>query len=342
MENTDKVSRGQVKERYEALDGLRGYSAIGIVLMHVLGNGAYEIGGFVFESLIMSMADLVFLFMVISGFSLCCGYYEKMVSGKLSLGRFYGKRFARVWPFFALLCVLDFAISPSANALYETLANLTLCFGLIPNHHISVIGVGWFLGLVFVFYFLFPFMCYLLSERKRAWLSFAVALVLNILCTVRFDVGRETIVYSGVYFMAGGMIYLYRQPLRKFADRFGWCILLGIAAVLAAYYFWNKNTAVMLLCTVPVVIYALKTPRRPFSFLRNPVAKKLGELSMEIYLSHMVIFRVLEKVGLARLFPSSGLSFAVAFVVTLTGTVIFAVTVKKLLSVLIDRLGRKK
>lgn len=49
-------------ERYEEIDGLKAYSIIGIVLMHVLVNGEYGIGGFVFERLIPSFTNLVFLF----------------------------------------------------------------------------------------------------------------------------------------------------------------------------------------------------------------------------------------------------------------------------------------
>ena len=158
--------------RYDNLDGLRAYSAIAIVVMHVLANGNYGLTGLVFERIIPSFADLVFLFMVISGFSMCCGYYEKVLGGNLDLGQFYAKRFAKAWPFFAAMCVLDFAMSPGLDTLCELLANLTLCFGLIPNANISVIGVGWFLGLVFVFYFLFPFLCGMLSNRKRAWMTF--------------------------------------------------------------------------------------------------------------------------------------------------------------------------
>ena len=142
---------------YGSLDGLRAYSAIGIILMHVLTNGNYGLSGFVFEQLIPSFTNLVFLFMAVSGFSLCCGYFDKIINNQISVAEFYSKRYAKIWPFFALLCILDFVISPSKNALYEVFANLTLCFGLLPNTDISVIGVGWFLGLVFAFYLVFPF-----------------------------------------------------------------------------------------------------------------------------------------------------------------------------------------
>ena len=40
-----------MKERYEGVDGLKAYAIIGIALMHILTNGEYGIGGFVFERL---------------------------------------------------------------------------------------------------------------------------------------------------------------------------------------------------------------------------------------------------------------------------------------------------
>ena len=49
-------------DRYEGIDGLKAYAIIGIALMHVLANGEYGIGGFVFERLIPSFTNLVFLF----------------------------------------------------------------------------------------------------------------------------------------------------------------------------------------------------------------------------------------------------------------------------------------
>ena len=60
-------------DRYEGIDGLKAYAIIGIALMHVLANGEYGVGGFVFERLIPSFTNLVFLFMMVSGFGMCCG-----------------------------------------------------------------------------------------------------------------------------------------------------------------------------------------------------------------------------------------------------------------------------
>ena len=124
-------------DRYEGIDGLKAYAIIGIALMHILTNGEYRMGGFVFERMIPSFTNLVFLFMMVSGFGMCCGYYQKFKDQKIGVVDFYKKRYSKIWPYFALLCVLDFVMSPSISALYEVFANLTLCQGLLPNMNIS-------------------------------------------------------------------------------------------------------------------------------------------------------------------------------------------------------------
>ena len=233
-------------DRYEGINGLKAYAIIGIALMHVLSNGKYELGGFVFEKLIPNFTNLVFLFMMVSGFGMCCGYYQKIIDRKISVEEFYIK----IWPYFALLCVLDFVISPSKNSLYEVFANLTLCQGLLSNANISVIGVSWTLAVILVFYMLFPFFCFLIGNKKRAW---------------------------------------------------------GVV---------------------------------------NPVAKFLGSISFEIYLCHMVIYRVLEKLHLVHLFGNGLLAYIFTAVAVICGSVVFSVCAKwflnKIETFLKERVNNKK
>ena len=141
------------RKRYGAIDGLRTIACVGIVLMHVAANNSYSISGFIYESVIPSFTNFVFLFMIVSAFGMCCGYYEKIIDNKISFNTFYGKRFKKILPFFGLLVLLDVIMSPSAGALYEAFADLSLLFGFLPNAgNISVIGVGWFIGLFISFF----------------------------------------------------------------------------------------------------------------------------------------------------------------------------------------------
>lgn len=309
-------------KRYDAIDGLRTFSAIGIVLMHVLANGNYALDGFVFDSLIPSFTNLVFLFMIISGFAMCCGYYEKIINNKISVGQFYSKRYAKIWPFFALLCILDLIISPSFDSIYEVFANLTLCFGLLPNAQISVIGVGWFLGLAFVFYLVFPFFCYLISDKRRAWFSFAVALTFNLLCSDYFGIERSNIMYSAVFFLAGGLLFIYRKLLGKLSEKYRWIVFALCAIATIGYYVLGENIVMIILVGSLYLIYAIGNTK--VGLLQNPVAKFLSGISMEIYLSHMVIYRVIEKIGLTHILGDGVLSYVATAVGTLVGVVAFA------------------
>lgn len=243
------------KEHYGAIDGLRTIACIGIVLMHMAANNSYSISGFFYDSVIPSFTNFVFLFMTVSAFGMCCGYYERITNNKIAFGDFYGKRFKKILPFFGLLVLLDIIMSPSIDALYEAFADLTLLFGFLPGAgNITVIGVGWFLGLIFVFYICFPFFCVLLQNKRRAWIAFVLSLICNFVCTVYFDVGRSNILYSGCYFLAGGLIYLYRNELLKLNRLIG----LGASAVSAVlYYFLDGNTAGCLLISVCWLSYAI-------------------------------------------------------------------------------------
>lgn len=243
------------KEHYGAIDGLRTMACIGIVLMHMAANNSYSLSGFIYDTMVPSFTNFVFLFMTVSAFGMCCGYYERVINNKISFNDFYGKRFKKILPFLGLLVLLDIAMSPSIDALYEAFADLTLLFGFLPGAgNITVIGVGWFLGLIFVFYICFPFFCVLILSKHRAWMAFAISLIYNFACTVYFDVGRSNILYSGCYFLAGGLIYLYRHELMKLNRWIG----LGAAAVsVVLYYILGDNSAGCLLISVCWLSYAI-------------------------------------------------------------------------------------
>lgn len=87
-------------KRYGNIDGLRTIAALGVVLMHVRANIGYKIvsGGYtdyLINRLIPQLSSYVYLFFIISGFAMCCGYYERIIKSRLIVfmandtGRFY-------------------------------------------------------------------------------------------------------------------------------------------------------------------------------------------------------------------------------------------------------------
>lgn len=324
---------------YEAINGLRAYAAIGIIMMHIKANGNYELSGIVFDKIIPSFADFVFLFMAISAFSMCCGYYEKIRGGEISIDDFYKRRYVKIWPYFAMLVLLDILVNPSWEALYEAFADLTLCFALLPNANISVIGVGWTLGIIFLFYLLFPFFCFLLGGKKRACLSFCLALIFNILCTCYFFdenhviIGfsdRSNFVYCVVYFIAGGLIYLHRDNLTKFVKEHHLLAVLICVLSIAAYYY-ETSTITRLVVYSALLVYALGVERK--GILYNPLTEFLGAVSFEIYLCHMVIFRIFEKAGLLYFAGRETTAYLLTCLLVSAGAVLFSLALRHIVNI---------
>lgn len=328
-----------MKDKYKGIDGLKAYAILGIVLMHVLENGDFGLTGFVFKRLIPSFTNLVFLFMMVSGFGMCCGYYQKFMDKEINIGEFYSKRYSKIWPYFSLLCILDFVVAPSKAAFCEVFANLTLCQGLLPNMNISVIGVSWTLAVIFVFYLLFPFVCFLLENKKRAWCTLICAIIYNFVCSTYFFnadhiadskvvnfSARTNILYCAVYFIAGGLIFLYRDKLGKFASKYR--IFAGIIILIAAvvYFVLGGTTFTMLFFCVTTLIYTLGCNQ--VGILVNPAVEFVGKICFEIYLCHMIIYRVLEKLHFVHAFENGLLAYSFTVIVVICGSIIFSICAK--------------
>ena len=101
----------QIKNHYDNIDGLRAIAAIGVVLMHVMANGAFTLADSPVKTLIGSLGVFVQLFFLISGFGLCCGYYERIKNNGISLNTFFNKRYLKIFPYFAFLVLIDVAIT---------------------------------------------------------------------------------------------------------------------------------------------------------------------------------------------------------------------------------------
>lgn len=173
-------------KRYENIDCLRALSCLAIIAMHVKANAEYQIDGVIYNMLVPSWTWLVYLFLIISGFSMCCGYYEKVVNRTIDVDAFYAKRFKKTVPFFACLVILAVIMEHSLSSVYEGLMEVTMAYGLLPNNELSILGVSWTLGVIFLFYMLFPYFVFLLRNKRRAWLTLIVSLIINQMCSQYF------------------------------------------------------------------------------------------------------------------------------------------------------------
>ena len=332
-----------MSERFDNLDGLRTISCICIIAMHIRANANFVLSP-VLDKIVASWTHFVPLFLMISGFGMCCGYYEKFKSGEIDLNRFYTRRYHKILPFYVTLILLDIVINRALPNLIEGVTEATLVFGLLPNNELSVIGVSWTLGVIFLFYMLFPFIVFLFWTKRRALFAFGTSIMLSLFCSEYFFTDkfviesfspRHNFLYCTPYILGGGIVFLYRKELIAIVSRYKWIWLAGCVSLTIAWYFIPTSFAGMtmlknLLLFLPWLIYAISVESR---ILNNKVTYYLSGISLEMYLAQMLLFRVVEKSGCLYLLGHGWLDFLFVCVVVVIGLIIFIEIWKRLWSV---------
>lgn len=297
--------------KYRNIDALRTFGCLAIIAWHVKANTGFSTGGGVLDKVIPSFDYLVYLFMIISGFGMCNGYYQKLKTGTYSIDAFYSKRYKRTVPFFALLILLNCVTEFAPKTVCEGLMEITMLFGFLPNNTLSTIGVAWTLGAIFAFYIIFPFIVFLLYSPKRGIVSFVISLVITYMCqcyfmTERFVtenfVMRHSFLYCLPYFLIGGIVYLYKDEIERFVNQFKVISFCVVLALTVGYYITpDVINSINIVVIKTLILYtgwlglALGYDNR---LMNNKFTNYISNLSMEMYLSHMVVFRIVEKIGI--------------------------------------------
>lgn len=315
-------------ERYNGINGLRGISMILILVMHVLENLTYLNDVKNLELVMARFGDLTSLFLMISAFSCCCGYYQKIINGGMKeIELFYSKRFKKIFPFFAFLTVIDVLLNFSKSALIEGYANITLIFGFIPHENITTIGVGWTLGVIFIFYLLFPFFVYLIKNNYRLIIALFVTLIYTFVCADYFQLGKVDFLFCAPYFVIGCCIYKIRQYIIKYFKRLPVLLMIILLTMLFYKYTLYRQYTRIVLFTF-MLIYGIIV--KNMTILDNKLMTFLSSISLEVYLSHMMIFRLIQKLGLEMLTSNPYINYIIATCLTIGGTIIFSYGFQKI------------
>ena len=145
-------------------------------------------------------------------------------------------------------------------------------------------------------------------------------------------IDRTNIIYTMPLFMAGGMIYLYRDKLKL--EGIKQYLLLTLCIVLSVLFFvfpeviksgFGALVSEMVLFG-SWLIYALGSKDL---ILNNRVVRFISGISMEVYLCHMVMFRVVEKVHLERFIADGDILYALTCILVIAGAVAFSWGFKK-------------
>lgn len=216
------------------------------------------------------------------------------------------------------------------DTLYQVYANVTLCFNFM-NTKISVIGVGWFLGVIFLFYICFPFFVFMIENRRRAFVSLLIAIGLCFVSKAYIgEIGRTNMIFDAPYFLSGGIVYLYRKEIYQLCDKHLSYVFLTLSVVcfllIKECDNWYVNYVVELLLFSFLLIYGVCTTN---VIMNNGIVRFLSKISMEIYLAHMVMFRVVEKIHIENIIGNCDALYVTTCALVIVLVICFAYTTKR-------------
>jgi len=113
---------------------------------------------------------------------------------------------------------------------------------------------------------------------------------------------RHSFLYCLPYFLIGGIVYLYKDEIERFVNQFKVISLCVVLALTVGYYITpDVINSINIVVIKTLILYtgwlglALGYDNR---LMNNKFTNYISNLSMEMYLSHMVVFRIVEKIGI--------------------------------------------
>ncbi len=310
-----KIAEGEVKERYEALDGLRGFLAIGVFFQHAIQNysffhtGIWQITDVRFYRFLGGEA--VILFFITTSFL----YWTKVIAnnGGAEMFRLYRSRLLRLAPLYifagfiiGLVALYNsgFEIISIGGFFRDVFYWFTLGLTTITHFNGQYIipinaGIHWTLHYEWAFYLLLPLVALLLKNKYGKLVS--IALLIGVLCLP--DRGYWAIFLFGI--LAAYIIHYY--PSVAWFKSHKWSGLVPIFGLVAVYVVNYKPYSYPQYALSLLVFLCFVYGNDLFGLLKLPSAKFLSTISYSIYLLHgIILYFVLH--GLNLVYPITSLS----------------------------------
>lgn len=245
----------------------------------------------------------VYVFFVLSGFTLFYAYSEKLASSA-DFTSFFLARALRIMPLYAAVVTYQLLSAPiSMDRINQYLLNITLLFGFSNPGETSMTPGGWSIGIEAVFYFLFPFIFLFRNVKAMAALaaaSFALHFVyVHTIHTTPSDKslwGSYTQAITFLcYFVAGvlGAVIFNKLPKFRGSIFVSLGLLLTILALPSAVG-WSRAdiiagwpSVIMIALSISVVLMGA---RAEIDGAAAAVAEFLGDISYSLYLIHLIVF----------------------------------------------------
>ncbi len=294
--------------RYETIDGLRGFLAVGVFIHHTtiwhqyLQKGIWTVPKSNLYTLLGQGS--VSLFFMITSF-LFVSKVLNATDGQFNFKQFFISRLYRLTPLYLFTIILLVVIVMSVtnwqlNVSWLKFLNAIFSWALfsifgnpaINNSNFTTFvnaGVVWSLPYEWLFYFFIPIL-YLLVWRKKISIVF---ILLSVGFLTFFFIKNGFIWYHLVCFAGGAIapIFIKFFPVYKKLNTY----LASIIIIVCLYFIGKFDTSHKMVCIIllSVVFTLVALGNDMFGLLKNASLKLLGEICYSTYLLHGIILFVL-------------------------------------------------
>jgi len=307
---------GPAKGHWAALDGMRAFAVIAVMLFHVQ-QPHFFLGGYVGVDMFFVLSGFLITSLLIS---------ERHQFGTVWMGGFYARRALRLFPALALViavcAVVVLILGDLSGRRHDTLVGIPFAtffvgnwvLGLADSLKLGLLNHTWSLAIEEQFYLVWPLTLLVLVRRMS---HDAIAAVLLGLAGAE-SIARLAVVLAGypwerTYYLTifhsdgllvGSALALlftkHRDALARGWNRLvaaGACVLLVLLAVSGDNTYGREAPVwitLAVLATAAVLVNVLTSPLRPLSWvLGSRVAVWIGKRSYGLYLWHIPIYLTL-------------------------------------------------
>jgi peptidoglycan/LPS O-acetylase OafA/YrhL len=295
--------------RFDALDGLRGVSALCVVVHHL-----NVVNGFTEWTFFANSYLFVELFFVLSGFVIAHGYAYRQ---QFRVSRFWLARTFRLWPLHATMLGVVLAIElaklwayhrgidfnnppfTGRNDYSQILPNLFLVQTWQPQFDsLSFNFPAWSISVEYYIYLMFA-VTLLLPSKLRVWLWALVAVLMMYWLLTTHRSLPHSVNRGGLCFFSGALAYAaYRYVATWFSQRkrlLPWLelVVVALAIGLMSRVDQEKTVAAYWVFVFCLVVLVLSFEGGSVSrLLKTPFFARLGQLSYSIYLTHYSVILI--------------------------------------------------
>lgn len=302
-------------KKYEYIDSLRGLAVLLVICSHVAlispSSGIIPYGLYYFME---RGIHGVQLFFIVSAFTLTLSYYNRK-GEKNELKSFFIRRFFRIAPmyylaiiYFTLAIFLGFSFSNFDFDLSKIppkgiISSFLFANGLFPAWINSYVPGGWSITVEFMFYFILPFICRMITNINRSLLFVYVTMLFASVLNTVLE-GSSFDKYDFLYYYLPNQLPVFALGILAY-----WMIREGIEkiktvnvlllAVAIFTYSFIFSIQFHLQYSLVFFILLIVLSKKPYKILSNRILATVGKCSFSMYLVHFAVLGLLGRYGIS-------------------------------------------